>query len=117
MTRKGRRKFPEPWYEVRNQFSLKELWYQQYVKTHPGEFGLTDLEGPFESGPDFRGTLNQKPVTIDIEKDYLSYVQHGHPIFDVLIVAVLDKPHPDIVKELSLVIVNLDPQTPSGPIP
>ncbi|MSQ17180.1 MAG: hypothetical protein EXR54_06375 [Dehalococcoidia bacterium] len=68
------RKFSDEWYEFgRNPFPrLPEYWYQGYVKAHPQEFGLTLLEGPFDTGPDFYGILKRRRVSIEVEKEYIS---------------------------------------------
>ena len=109
---KRKRKFSDEWYEHgRNPFPhLKEYWYQQYIKLHPHKFGFTHLEGPFDIGPDFKGWLGNRQVTIEVEKEYLSYRQHGHQGIDVLIVGTLERPHRKMVGFLPPVIKNLDPQ-------
>lgn len=62
---------------------LLEYWYQRYVQAHPSEFGFTSLEGPFDVGPDFIGLRDDGLwVTVEVERDYLGYIQHGHPLFD-----------------------------------
>ena len=60
---------------------LKELWYQRYVEAHPLEFGLSKLDGPFDTGLGFRAEKDGARVTVEVEKDYLAYRQHEHPIF------------------------------------
>lgn len=108
---KSRRKFPDSFYEIgRNKFGLDEYWYTQYVIAHPSEFGLSSVEGPFYTGPDLTGILDGKTVTIEVEKEYLTYLQHGHPRYDVLIVGVLDLPDSVMSNRLPRVIMNLDPQ-------
>ena len=105
-------RIPKEWRDhAKNCFPwLKEHWYQLYVQKHPDEFGLTSLQGPFKSGADFKGILNGRNLSVEIEKDYVSYLYHGHPRFDVLIVGVLDPPHPDMLPLLPPVIMHLDPQ-------
>jgi hypothetical protein len=106
------RKFSDEWYECGvNQFPrLQEYWYQQYVKAHPEEFGFTRLEGPFETGPDFKGVSNGNRVSVEVERDYISYRYHEHQNIDVLIVGVLDPPLPVMFPFLPPIIKNLDPQ-------
>ena len=106
------RSFPDFWYEYgRNPFRhLVEHWYQQYVLEHYREFGFTSLEGPFRSGPDFKGVLKGTCVTVEVEREYLGYRQHGHRDIDVLIVGVVDSPHPAMVEFLPPTIMNIDPQ-------
>ena len=115
---KRNRKFSDEWYEHgRNPFPyLKEWWYQQYVKEHPEEFGFTKLEGPFRTGPDFLGVPKGRRVKgsqlrVEVEREYLTYRQHGHsPMFaDVLIVGVLDAPLPSMLSFLPATVRNLDP--------
>ncbi len=105
-------RIPKEWrQQAKNPFPrLKEYWYQMYLKEHPNEFGFSDLEGPFETGVDFKGVYNSHSVTIEVERDYVSYIRHAHPIFDVLVVGVIDAPHPDMLAYLPKVIIYLDPQ-------
>lgn len=108
----SRRKFSDIWYEHgRNPYEhLKEHWYQQFVLKHFRDFGFSSLEGPFKSGPDFKGVLEGYSVTVEVETEYLAYRHHGHRNIDVLIVGVVDPPHPDMVRFLPQVVINLDPQ-------
>src|SRR5258708_8586532 len=49
--------------------NVLEYWVQQYVQANPGRFGLKDLEGPFETGPDFKAKVrgyNEK-VGVEVE--------------------------------------------------
>ena len=90
------RKYSKEWYEHSvNPFPhLLEYWYQQYLKAHPEEFGLINLEGPFDTGPDFKGVLGGEMVSIEVERDYKSYRYHGHENINVLIVGVIEPPLP-----------------------
>ena len=108
----SRRTFPDFWYEYgRNPFRhLVEHWYQQYVLKHHQEFGFSSLEGPFKTGPDFKGVLKGSCVTVEVEREYVAYRQHGHKGIDVLIVGVIDPPHPAMIEFLPPFIMNLDPQ-------
>ena len=105
-------RIPKEWRQhAKNPFPrLKEYWYQQYVLKHPEEFGFNNLEGPLDTGVDFKGEYEGRNVSIEVERDYVSYISHGHPIFDVLVVGVLEPPHPDMVNHLPKTIINLDPQ-------
>ena len=108
----SRRSFSDFWYEYgRNPFRhLVEHWYQQYVLKHHQEFGFSSLEGPFKTGPDFKGVLKGSCVTVEVEREYLAYRQHGHKGMDVLIVGVVEPPHPAMIEFLPPVIMNVDPQ-------
>ena len=108
----SRRNFPDQFYEERfgNTVKLKELWYQRYIEAHPSEFGITDLEGPFDTGPDFNGLMDGYFVSIEVEREYLTFLQHGHDICDVLIVGVEEEPTPKMRKYLPREILYLDPQ-------
>lgn len=115
---KRNRKFSDEWYEHgRNPFPhLKEWWYQQYVKEHPEEFGFTKLDGPFSTGPDLLGVIEgrrgkERQLRVEVEREYLTYRQHGHPpsYADLLIVGVLDAPLPSMLSFLPPAVKNLDP--------
>ena len=106
-----RRKFSDEWYIFRNPLpSLKEYWYQQYVMEHPAEFGFKDLDGPFDTGPDFTALLDGKSVKIEVEKDYYAFASHEHPMPDVLLVGVMDEPPAAIRGSIPSIIKHLDPQ-------
>lgn len=97
--------------QARNPFPhLREHWYQVYVKDHARELGFERLDGPQDVGADFVGTMGGRPVSIEVEKDYVSYLDHHHPMFDVLVVGVLDDPPPDMLEYLPKTIIRVDPQ-------
>ena len=107
------RKFSDEWYEHgRNPFpKLKEIWYQKYIAEHQTEFGLSNLEGPFDYGVDFYAELDGAKVPVEVEKDYLAFRKHDHQITGILIVGVLERPLPSMTPYLPKVVLNLDPQT------
>ncbi|MBI4305916.1 MAG: hypothetical protein HY678_06310 [Chloroflexi bacterium] len=88
---------------------LAEHWYQVYVKDHPGEFAFDRLDGPFDTGADFVGIRGKRGYTAEVEKDYMSYLYHGHPRFDVLIVGVTEPPPLGMKNRLPRLIKYLDP--------
>jgi hypothetical protein len=109
--RRRQRRWPRAWRTPTNPIPwLKEYWYYSYVADHAEEFGLADIEGPFfDSGCDFKARIEGRTVSVEVERDYISYLAHGHPLFDVLIVGLLDDPHPDMQGLLPPVIKKLDP--------
>lgn len=74
---------------------IREYWIQLYVKENPEKLGFSSIEGPFDSGPDFRGLFNGRTVFIEVERDYLSYIKHKHhenPAFSEVKVLVMLTP-------------------------
>jgi len=58
---------------------IKEYWIQQYFKENYHSYsGFSDLEGPFDTGPDFRGKINGEETYIEIERDCSCYLKHKH---------------------------------------
>src|SRR5438132_4120278 len=47
--------------------AVVEYWVQRYVRSNPAQFGLEELAGPFETGPDFKGRLGDYTDVVDIE--------------------------------------------------
>lgn len=67
--------------EIKNQIindRLEERFIQLYVKENPEVFGLENLKGPFQSGPDFKGVWKGKEVDIEVERKYTNYKAHKH---------------------------------------
>jgi hypothetical protein len=56
----------------------REYWVQLYFAEHYIKYGFSDIEGPFDNGPDFEGKYQGKKVKIEIEKDIKNYITHKH---------------------------------------
>ena len=57
---------------------IREYWVQQYVKNNYEKLGFSEIAGPFDEGPDFKGVYGGKSVYIEVERVCGSYVEHGH---------------------------------------
>jgi hypothetical protein len=79
---------------------MLEYWLQKYIKEYYRQIGFTELHGPYNIGPDFKGVYHGRPVKIEAEWDYSDYISHRHPpdFADILIVASL-KPVPLALRE------------------
>jgi len=89
---------------------LREYWLQKYIKEHREELGFSDLEGPFETGPDFRGVYKGQKVSVEAEMEYKGYLQHRPGFADVLIVGTLDPTPPQCKDRLPPTIITVDRQ-------
>jgi len=93
---------------------IREYWIQQYVKNNYEKIGFSKIEGPFEIGPDFKGIYKGKKVIIEVERDWNSYLSHGHDKderfrnVDFLIVLNHDKPFGKVRRNLPKRIVYID---------
>src|SRR4051794_21730008 len=60
--------------------AVLEYWVQQYVSANPDQFGLKELRGPLETGPDFRAKIRgfKGEVDIEVEVRCENYLKHGH---------------------------------------
>ncbi len=58
--------------------NIREYWLQQYFKEQYKEYGFTNIEGPFDYGPDFKGIYKGKEVWIEVERYCKSYLKHKH---------------------------------------
>lgn len=91
---------------------MREYWLLKYISAHRRKLGLTALEGPFETGPDFRAVYKGQSVLIEAEIAYKNYLSHKHhkDWADMLIVATTD-PMPEKYKDkLPPIIKNVDLQ-------
>jgi hypothetical protein len=89
---------------------MREYWLQQYVKEHYRELGFSQLEGPFETGPDFTGVYQGKPVKVEAELKYEGYLQHPQGWADILIVGTLEPVPARCKDKLPLNIIPINPQ-------
>jgi hypothetical protein len=93
---------------------IREYWIQMYVKENHKKLGFSHLEGPFESGPDFRGVYRNRNAVIEVERDCQSFIQHGHHLdaafskVNVLVVLTPSNPPSEMKKKLPKNIVYID---------
>jgi hypothetical protein len=57
---------------------ILEYWIQQYVCENYTKLGFSHIDGPFESGPDFKGTYRGRKVEVEVERDWRAYIGHRH---------------------------------------
>jgi len=57
----------------------KEYWLQQYVRERFRTLGFAAVEGPFDTGPDFRVRIGKKWAWAEVETTWRHYLEHGHP--------------------------------------
>ena len=88
---------------------MREHWLQLYIAEHYRELGFSQLEGPFDIGPDFRGIYQGQQVRVEAENDYNLY-SHPREWADVLVVATLKPVPARWVDRLPPTIINVDPE-------
>jgi hypothetical protein len=96
--------------------NVLEYWLQRYVSANPDQFGLKELQGPFQTGPDFTGKVRgyRGRVDIEVEVRCQDYIKHGHAEDrrwdNVKVLIVLDQNDPDkaIRKKLPKKILHID---------
>ena len=93
---------------------IREWWIQNYVKENYKKLGFSKIEGPFETGPDFKGVRKGKTIWAEVERDVFTYLQHKHhedsrfDKVDVLIVLNPTIPPKEIEDKLPREIIYLD---------
>jgi len=93
---------------------IKEYWVCKYVRENFKKLGFSKISGPFEYGPDFRGTFKGKEVLVEVERSVETYLIHGHPEdprfkkVSVLIVLSSEKPDKGLKKKLPPTILYID---------
>jgi hypothetical protein len=93
---------------------IPEYWVQQYIKDKHKTLGITKIEGPFEYGPDFKGKYANNIVEIEAERNWKSYLDHGHNKdvrFDhvkILIILSPDEPPNGVKNLLPDIILHID---------
>ena len=91
-----------------------EHWIQMYVKENHKKLGFSHLEGPFESGPDFRGVYRNRNAVVEVERNCQSFIQHGHhlnPAFsevNILVVLTPSNPPSEMKEKLPKNIIYID---------
>ncbi len=101
-------------YERAEKGDIREYWAQEYVKDNYKGLGFSQIEGPFETGPDFKGIYKGQRVVVEVERTCESFVEHGHhedPRFrdvNVLIVLSPSEPSEDINSKLPKTIIRID---------
>jgi hypothetical protein len=87
---------------------VKEYWVQRYIVANYTQLGFEALEGPFNSGPDFRMRRKGKWVMVEAEIAYEDYITHKHhedlkwASCAILIVLSEKKPNTDIFSQFNL---------------
>lgn len=98
-------------YERAENGKIKEYWIQEFFNEHYKDFGFKSIKGPFDIGPDF---LTEGNVGIEIERDWKSYINHGHPSnenfsrVEYLIVLTQENPPNNKLKLLPKTIFHID---------
>jgi hypothetical protein len=104
-------------YERAEKGKIKEYWIQEFFKEHFKDYGFERITGPFDTGPDF---LTDGNVGIEIERDWKSYINHGHPTnknfsnVKYLVVLSPDEPKSKSLKSLpeQIIYINIDDFVP-----
>jgi len=102
--------------------AVLEYWVQQYVRSNSDRLGLKGLEGPFETGPDFRAMVRgyKGKVEIEVEVRSENYLHHGHPDDarwnNVKVLIILQETEPDeaVRRKLPKKIIHIDKEHFTG---
>jgi hypothetical protein len=101
-------------YERAEDADIREYWIQEYIKDNYLKLGFSNIEGPFEEGPDFKGIYKGKKVVIEVERDYQSYMSHKHyederfKEVNILIVLSPSKPPKEIKNKLPKTLIHIN---------
>ncbi len=101
-------------YERAKSSDIREYWIQEYIRDNYKKLGVSRIEGPLETGPDFLGVLEGREVTVEVERDCQSFIYHKHHEnkrfgkVDTLIVLNPSKPSQDIKDKLPTRILYID---------
>lgn len=57
---------------------IREYWVQEYFKENYKKLGFSKIEGPYETGPDFKGLYKGKKVIVEVERSCKSFIEHKH---------------------------------------
>jgi hypothetical protein len=93
---------------------VREYWIQEYIKENFIKLGLSKIEGPFDIGPDFKGVHKGKKSIIEAERDFQSFIEHGHHEderfneVNILIVLNPSQPPKEIKSKLPKTIIYID---------
>ena len=68
---------------------FREYWLQLYIKNNYKRLGFDSLEGPFETGYDFKGVYKGNKVIVEAERVPANFVLHDHDPKEVDILIVL----------------------------
>lgn len=74
-----------------------EYWLQQYIKENYNKLGFTSIEGPFDTGPDFKGVYQGRKVVIEAERAPKHFIYHRHDPKEVDILIVLNEEYFGVV--------------------
>lgn len=98
---------------------FREYWLQLYIKDNYKKLGFDSLEGPFETGYDFKGVYKGKKVVVEAERTLKDFVYHRHDPKEVDILIVLNDDCTDVIlgmrptewkKCLPKEIIKVDPE-------
>lgn len=76
---------------------FREYWLQLYIKDNYKKLGFDSLEGPFETGYDFKGVYKGKKVVSEAERTLKDFVYHRHDPKEVNILIVLNDDCADVI--------------------
>lgn len=88
---------------------FREYWLQLYISDNYRKLGLDALQGPFETGYDFRGLYQGEKVVIEAERVPVNFVKHGHDPRKADILIVLGEDDTDR-SLLPKTIIKVDPR-------
>ena len=57
---------------------VHEIWVHKYIVAHPKRLGFAKVEGPHDTGPDFRVQKRAKWYLAEAEIDWKRYIHHKH---------------------------------------
>jgi hypothetical protein len=58
--------------------AVHEIWVQKYIVAHPKRLGFAKVDGPHDTGPDFRVQHRGKWHLAEAEVDWKRYLRHKH---------------------------------------
>ncbi len=76
---------------------FREYWLQLYIKDNYKKLGFDNLEGPFETGYDFKGVFKGEKVIVEAERTLKDFVYHRHNPREVDILIVLNDDCNDMI--------------------
>jgi len=75
-----------------------EYWLQQYIKENYKQLGFDSIEGPFDTGYDFKGVYQGREVVIEAERALKSFIQHKHDHNEVDILITMNADYKGTVR-------------------
>lgn len=99
--------------------NFREYWLQLYIRDNYSKLGFESLDGPFDTGYDFKGIYEGKRVVVEAETQSKNFLYHKHDPdrVDILIVlnddtsgTVLRMSSHEWRKRLPKKIIKVDPE-------